>query len=84
MPTRFIPLILCCILLMACTKLTQENYLKLQAGMSRIDVAALLGSPAQCSGVLGLSSCTWGDERGAISVQFAADKVVLYSGKGLK
>jgi hypothetical protein len=31
-----------------------------------------------------MSSCTWGDEQRFISVQYAGDKVMLFSGKGLK
>jgi hypothetical protein len=31
-----------------------------------------------------MSSCTWGDEKSFISVQYAADKVLMYSGQGLK
>jgi hypothetical protein len=38
----------------------------------------------QCSGALGMSSCTWGDAKTFISVQYAADKVVLFSGQGLE
>ena len=40
--------------------------------------------PTECSGALGMSSCTWGDEKAFISVQYAADKALLFSGQGLK
>jgi len=70
--------------LAACSKVNQENYDKLSAGMSKAEVENLLGSPADCSGAVGLTSCTWGDEKTGISVQFAADKVVIFSGNGLK
>lgn len=52
--------------------------------MSRAEVEALLGKPTQCSGALGLSSCTWGDTERYVSVQFAGDQVLLFSGKGLR
>ncbi len=77
--------VLCTLLtLAACSKVNQENYAKISAGMSKIEVEKLLGSPADCSGAVGLSSCTWGDEKSFISVQFAGDKVVIFSGSGLK
>jgi hypothetical protein len=72
------------LLLSACNKVTEENYTKLSAGMAKTEVQALLGAPSECSGALGMSSCTWGDDKASVSVQFAADKVVLFSGHGLK
>ena len=73
-----------CVLLAACSKINQENYSKLAAGMPKAQVESLLGSPTECSGAIGLTSCTWGDQKSFISVQYAADKVVLFSGQGLK
>ncbi|MNR63031.1 hypothetical protein D3C85_1852090 [compost metagenome] len=52
--------------------------------MAKAEVEKLLGAPKECSGALGMSSCTWGDEKTFISVQYAADKVLMYSGQGLK
>lgn len=71
-------------LLAACSKVNQENYSKLAAGMSKAEVENLLGAPAECAGALGMTSCTWGDDKAYISVQYAGDKVMLFSGKGLK
>lgn len=73
-----------CVALAACSKLTQENYAKLEAGMTRVQVEQLLGKPTECSGALGISSCTWGDENRFVSVQFASDRVVMYAGQGLQ
>ena len=70
--------------LSACSKINQENYAKLQAGMAKTEVEALLGAPTECSGAVGISSCIWGDEKTFISVQYAGDKVLLFSGQGLK
>jgi hypothetical protein len=80
------PLVLLSLLLLlsACSKVTEQNYAKLNAGMTKAEVQTLLGAPSECSGALGISSCTWGDEKTSISVQFAADKVLLFSGHGLK
>ena len=84
MSLRSLALLTVCVLLAACSKVTQENYSKLSAGMPKAQVEALLGSPTDCAGALGMSSCTWGDEKSFISVQYAADKVLMYSGQGLK
>ena len=73
-----------CVALAACSKLTQENYAKLETGMTRVQVEQLLGKPTECSGALGISSCTWGDQARFVSVQFASDRVVMYAGQGLQ
>ncbi|MGH8433761.1 MAG: outer membrane protein assembly factor BamE domain-containing protein [Pseudomonas sp.] len=73
-----------CVLLAACSKINQENYSKIQAGMSKAEVESLLGSPTDCSGALGFTSCTWGDQKRFISIQYAGDKVLMFSGQGLK
>ncbi len=53
--------------------------------MSKAEVEQLLGAPTECAGALGFSSCSWGNEQAAfISIQFADDQVLLFSGKGLK
>lgn len=70
--------------LSACSKINQENYAKLKVGMPKAEVEALLGAPTECGGALGISSCNWGDEKTSISVQYAADQVLLFSGQGLK
>jgi hypothetical protein len=84
MSLRSLALLSFCVLLAACSKVNQENYSKLSAGMPKAEVESLLGSPTECSGALGMSSCTWGDQKSFISVQYAGDKVVLFSGQGLK
>lgn len=84
MSIRPLALLSLLLLLSACSKVTEANYAKLTASMDKAEVQALLGAPTECSGALGISSCTWGDEKTSISVQFAADKVLLFSGQGLK
>ena len=84
MTKRLLVLLGASLVLVACSKVNQENYSKLSVGMPKAEVEALLGSPAECSGAVGLASCTWGDEKAFISVQFAADKVVIFSANGLK
>ena len=84
MSFRALALIAACVLLVACNKVNQANYSKLQPGMSKSEVEQLLGAPSECAGALGITSCTWGDEQSMISVQFAGDQVLMFSGKGLK
>jgi len=84
MSLRIVALLAGCVLLAACSKVNQYNYAQLKAGMGKDEVESLLGRPAECSGALGMSSCTWGDEQRFISVQYAGDKVMMFSGKGLK
>ncbi|WP_277961925.1 outer membrane protein assembly factor BamE domain-containing protein [Pseudomonas sp. RIT-To-2] len=84
MSLRSIALLSFCVLLAACSKINQENYSQIKAGMTKVEVEKLLGSPTDCSGALGVSSCTWGDKNSFISVQYAGEKVVMYSGQGLK
>ncbi|TWC41478.1 Beta-barrel assembly machine subunit BamE [Pseudomonas sp. SJZ079] len=84
MSLRSLVLLSCCVWLVACSKINQENYSKLKPGMTKPEVEGLLGGPTECSGALGISSCTWGDDNSFISVQYAGDKVLMFSGKGLK
>jgi hypothetical protein len=84
MSLRVVALLAGCLLLAACNKVNQDNYAQLKPGMSKAEVESLLGSPSECAGALGMSSCTWGDEQRFISVQYAGEKVMMFSGKGLK
>ncbi|SHL19731.1 hypothetical protein [Phytopseudomonas punonensis] len=84
MRLRSLVLLAGCIVLAACGKVNQENYAKLYSGMSKAEVENLLGTATECSGALGMSSCTWGDQVSFISVQYAGDKVIMFSAKGLK
>lgn len=84
MSLRHLLLLTAVVLLAACSPVTQENFAKLQAGMSRAEVEELLGKPGECAGALGMSSCTWGQKNRFISIQFAGDKVMMFSGQGLK
>lgn len=84
MSLRVVALLAGCLLLVACNKVNQDNYAQLKPGMSKDEVERLLGGPDECAGALGMSSCTWGDEQRFISVQYAGDKVMMFSGKGLQ
>lgn len=67
----------------ACSPLTQDNYNKLESGMSKADVVALIGAPEQCENTLGFESCRWGDDGSNIEVRFAADNLVAKTAEGL-
>lgn len=82
-PRRF-ALLATLFVLAACSPVTQENFARLEAGMPRAEVERLLGQPSECAGALGVSSCLWGDQERFISVQFAGDRVLMFSGKGLR
>ena len=63
--------------------LTKENYDRLKVGMSYSEVETILGEADQCSGTIGIKNCIWGDDKKYIAVNFAGDKVIIYSGQGL-
>ena len=67
------------VLLAACSRVTQENFARIQDGMDEQEVLALLGKPVESSNitVLGLSgaSSKWVADAGTISVQFVNGKV---------
>lgn len=69
--------------LAACSKVTQENYDKVDAGMSRAEIEAVLGKATNCSQALGTASCIWGDDEKHIKVKFVADTAALVSSNGI-
>ena len=73
-----------CFLAVACSSLTQENYEKIKVGMSYQEVEKILGSNPTCDSAMGMKTCTWGTAEKHVKVSFVADKVTLYSAKGLK
>jgi hypothetical protein len=67
------------LLLAACSKITQENFAKVQDGMSEPEVTALLGSPTSTStvqvlGIAGTHS-TWEAGGAVVSIRFVNGKV---------
>jgi hypothetical protein len=84
MNRRLAAIALVALLMVGCSKLTAENYAKLKVGMSYQEVTGILGSPAGCNDLAGLKSCTWGDEKRRITVQFAADRVMLFSAQNVR
>ncbi len=74
-------LILSVALLGCGSKLTQENFDKVQNGMSMEQVKSILGEPTETKSVgVGLFSgisATWKDKKTLINIQFVNDKVAL-------
>lgn len=70
-------------LLVACSRVTNENYRKIQVGMEYPQIVQLLGEPARCDALLNAKTCTWGSKGKTIDIQFVADKVVFFSSRGL-
>ena len=66
-----------------CSKITQENFARINDGMSEQEVHAILGAPTESSSVsvLALSgtSSKWVAQEMVITVQFVNGKVMLKS-----
>ena len=69
------------LLLAACSKITQENFDRIQDGMSEQEVSAILGSPTETSSssILGISgtSSKWTGGGAVITIRFVNGKVAL-------
>ena len=71
------------LIIFACSKVTQENYEKIKLGMSYEEVIDILGKAQECDSSIGMTNCRWESNGKYIKIQFIADKVVLFSAKGL-
>lgn len=75
MKSRILVLVL---LLAACSKVTQENYLRIEEGMTEQEVNTLLGKPTDSNSVsvLGVSGTVsrWTGADGVITVRFINGK----------
>jgi hypothetical protein len=71
------------VVLAACSKITQENFGKIDQGMQEREVLSLLGSPTESSSVdvLGVSGTTsrWVGRDAEIIIRFVNGKVALKS-----
>ena len=69
------------LVLVACSKVTQENFAKAREGMSEQEVIALLGSPTESNSVnvLGVSgtSSRWVGGDAEITIRFVNGQVAL-------
>lgn len=68
-------------LLAACSKVNQENFAKIENGMTQEQVFDILGKPTEASSrdVLGVSgtSAKWIGAEAVVSIQFVNGKVML-------
>ena len=83
--TKIVPvfLLIALLLVVACGKLTPENYSKLKMSMPYDDVVAIFGAPDRCDAAMKIKDCNWGDEKRSINVKFLNEKVILFSAQGL-
>ena len=72
------------LLLASCSKLTMENYQKIEVGMKYDEVTELIGTPKECNESLGTRRCIWGDEEGTnVKINFISGAAVMFSHKNL-
>jgi hypothetical protein len=84
MKKRMIVLLVLAAMLLGCSKLTVDNYKKIQVGIGYSEVVRILGNPDSCSEALFVKSCIWGNEQKNITVNFVNDKAVLSSSRNIK
>jgi hypothetical protein len=70
--------------LMGCSKLTLENYSKINVGTPYNDVVKLLGKPASCDDAMGIRSCEWTNGTASVHVNFVGGEALLFSSSNLK
>lgn len=74
---------LAALLVAACARITQENFSKIETGMTEQQVISILGSPTESSSVevLGISGTAsrWAGSDAEITVRFVGGKVALKS-----
>ncbi|OGA57929.1 MAG: hypothetical protein A3G81_22240 [Betaproteobacteria bacterium RIFCSPLOWO2_12_FULL_65_14] len=82
MKTWLLP-VLVAFVIAACSKVTQQNFAKIEEGMSEQEVIAILGAPTESNSinVLGVSGTAsrWASGDAVISVRFVNGKVALKS-----
>lgn len=71
-------------LLVACNKLTNDNYSKLKMGMERKEVERIFGKPVNCQNALMATNCSWSEGDASLQVQFVDNKVITYFGNKIK
>jgi hypothetical protein len=73
-----------CVALLACSKLTNENYSKIKVGMPFNEVATLIGQPTSCDDVMGVKSCRWVEKDRSVTVNFVGDQVILHAAENIR
>jgi len=70
--------------LAACSRLTAENYDRIEVAMAYDEVKQIIGEPTQCDDVLGVKQCTWGDENQHIKVSFIGGRATFMTAKNVR
>lgn len=74
-------LALLCMLVLACSKLSQQNFDKIQTNMTMKEVIAIIGQPtsSESINVAGISgtSAVWKNKDAEIDIQFLNDRVAV-------
>lgn len=72
-----------CTLILACSKISQGNFEKIQSNMTMKEVIGILGEPTNSESITiaGISgtSAVWKDKDAEIDIQFLNDKVTVKS-----
>jgi hypothetical protein len=76
-------LLFCTLAFLGCSKITRENFDKVEMGMDYKKVIEIIGEPDTCDGALGAKKCVWGNETKNITISFMGEKVILPVMKGL-
>ena len=69
--------------LAACSKVSLENYEKIEVGMDKAEVEAILGTADNCEEKTLHTNCVWGDESKNIEITLVSDKATIYSKHGI-
>lgn len=72
-----------CLTLVACDRLSAENYDKLEVGMPYDEVVAILGEPTECTAVVNTKSCRWGQDDKYVDAKIVGESVFFLSAKGI-
>jgi hypothetical protein len=80
-PRVVLAALMAALVLAACgSKVSQENFDRIKAGMTKEEVVAILGKPDETSGfslgTLSGESAAWTGKAASISIQFANEKVL--------
>lgn len=70
--------------LVACSRLSEENYAKLKAGMIYEEVTQIIGRADRCDETLGVKHCVWGNDEHGITAEFVGGKAIVFSSRNLR
>jgi hypothetical protein len=80
-----LPLVILLLLaLTACSRLTAENYDRIEVAMGYDEVKQIIGEPTHCDDVLGVKQCTWGDESQHIKVSFVGGRATFMTARNVR